>query len=80
MPKAAAPISVNKMMLLLWWKIQFSLQLRLLRISLAVAAAKTSSVRPKAHRAVLPFEWAEPLFDCAKAKGERHRHVADDNR
>src|SRR5471030_2504325 len=36
--------------------IQFSLQLRLSRISLAVAAAKTSSVSPKAQSAVfLPF-------------------------
>lgn len=33
--------------------IQFSLQRRLSRTSLAVAAANTSSVRPNAHRAVL---------------------------
>lgn len=41
--------------------IQFSLQLRLLRISLAVAAAKTSSVRPKAHIAVLPGDMRETM-------------------
>ena len=35
--------------------IQFSLQRRLLRTSFAVAAAKTSSVRPNAHRAVFDF-------------------------
>ncbi len=40
--------------------IQFSLQRRLSRTSFAVAAAKTSSVRPKAHSALLGLlsRWA----------------------